>query len=527
MSGISCSDFPTDGRKDEFSSILPASFEQQTPHNHTRTMQSISDEIFSPGSFFASRSGQLGDLGSKDQTSRPTWYTPKHDAQGRLIDPIGITPNHRPEKSAATDTNVRTPLITFNVKKKVRHPLYVPTPSANRKIGPLYSDSAASKLEKVSDIPDNEEGIEKNSETGNDMNAHLEEAADTFDWQNALEVTIPDTTVAEEQSANITMSSCSSLHSTNRQKQHMKISFSSSPSSINCCFSPSAQKASQSMILELTNDGSKPICWSFNLVGSCSLSKNNITDIVSDPIFRSECAKGKLDVRESKFFKVRFMPVQKGLYRALFHLKTSSRVITVWFEGSSGVYEKCVTNIPKPDSKLRLEELIDFDLGRSSSDRAKSNDAIAPFTPMAKTTKTGAEGSKTPAPSKNMTPSEYVTPKAQSISLKSPPASTGTKLHTPKLIRHKLDFGAVRVGETRTLYLRVSNPNEKMAKVSFAVTGEFAIPLKELKMSPRSYFVLPICFQPSCPSLSSIDERLIVKRENQTTIRLGLIGSVV
>jgi hypothetical protein len=27
------------------------------------------------------------------------WYTPKHDARGRLIDPIGKTPAERPEKA--------------------------------------------------------------------------------------------------------------------------------------------------------------------------------------------------------------------------------------------------------------------------------------------------------------------------------------------------------------------------------------------------------------------------------------------
>ena len=76
----------------EMETLSHQALEHQTPHI-TRTLNSMSDELFSPGSFFASRSGQLGDLEAKDQTSRPTWYTPKHDPQGRLIDPIEITPN--------------------------------------------------------------------------------------------------------------------------------------------------------------------------------------------------------------------------------------------------------------------------------------------------------------------------------------------------------------------------------------------------------------------------------------------------
>lgn len=85
----------------ELSSInaAPSTIDHQTPHNN-RTLQYTSDDLFSPGSFFASRSGQLGDLEAKDERNRPTWYTPKHDSSGRLIDPIGKTPADRPEKNS-------------------------------------------------------------------------------------------------------------------------------------------------------------------------------------------------------------------------------------------------------------------------------------------------------------------------------------------------------------------------------------------------------------------------------------------
>lgn len=59
-------------RNDEFSSTIPSTIEQQTPQ-HTRTLQSISNDLFSPGSFFASRSGQLGDLESREQYQRVSY----------------------------------------------------------------------------------------------------------------------------------------------------------------------------------------------------------------------------------------------------------------------------------------------------------------------------------------------------------------------------------------------------------------------------------------------------------------------
>ena len=94
LSQISDSSFRKSTEREK-SPIL--SLDHQTPHT-TRTFHSISEELFSPGSFFASRSGQLGDLEAKDQTSRPTWYTPKHDHRGRLIDLIESTPYERLEK---------------------------------------------------------------------------------------------------------------------------------------------------------------------------------------------------------------------------------------------------------------------------------------------------------------------------------------------------------------------------------------------------------------------------------------------
>jgi hypothetical protein len=42
----------------------------QTPQTNSRTLPSFQDELFSPGSFFASRSGNLGKLGGPGNIDR-------------------------------------------------------------------------------------------------------------------------------------------------------------------------------------------------------------------------------------------------------------------------------------------------------------------------------------------------------------------------------------------------------------------------------------------------------------------------
>eukprot|EP00842_Homolaphlyctis_polyrhiza_P004645 jgi/Hompol1/5181/HPOL_001915-RA len=70
-----------------------------TPHNN-RTISSHDVDFMSPGSFFAQKSCNLGSLGGQvSSENRPSWYTPKIDACGRTIDPIGATPGSREEKS--------------------------------------------------------------------------------------------------------------------------------------------------------------------------------------------------------------------------------------------------------------------------------------------------------------------------------------------------------------------------------------------------------------------------------------------
>ncbi|KAI8926154.1 hypothetical protein BC831DRAFT_243214 [Entophlyctis helioformis] len=88
-----------------------------TPHT-TRTLSTAEADLFSPGAFFAHRSCSLGSLGGHaNPEGRPTWYTPQMDEHGRLLDPIGPTPNDRIERQNVTG-------FTPAGQRRVRSPLY-------------------------------------------------------------------------------------------------------------------------------------------------------------------------------------------------------------------------------------------------------------------------------------------------------------------------------------------------------------------------------------------------------------------
>ncbi|KAH6561664.1 hypothetical protein BASA62_009659 [Batrachochytrium salamandrivorans] len=122
-----------------------------TPHT-TRTIPSSEVDLFSPGSFFAQKSGSLGSLGGKVVTEdRPSWYTPQRDEFGRVIDLIGPTPGDRIERNNfvnATPSGVR----------RVRAPLYdSPSRLLDMSAPPIYN-TAPTFVAKVAAPPEPESG---------------------------------------------------------------------------------------------------------------------------------------------------------------------------------------------------------------------------------------------------------------------------------------------------------------------------------------------------------------------------------
>ena len=473
--------------------------------------------------------------------------------------------------------------------EQVRKPLYVPTPSVYRKTISITAVSGHDDMVAKDTVFDYSVALPQSTPTDLDENQKVqplpasvtkeidpESTIDPFDWQHALEVTIPDTTVADDNSkANISLCNTSSSSINNQRRSPVQINLLGSASSLSCRLE-SAMKSSQRIIIELVNDGTKPICFTFNQVGSCSLTRNGSTDVVADSIFRTECPKGKVEPKSSKQFKFRFFPIQKGLYRSLFHLKSNTRVISVLFEGQSGAEELLPSKVSKPPShtsmstnrsshvvysKLSLEELIDFDLctKKDVQEQQEVHEAKTPIAsrfsqeqqqnyPLSTATPKIVTEKKDVKRQQSSRKSLYSTPTAAVVSFKSPSVmpTSGKKLATPRLVRHKLDFGRVAVGQTRTLHLRICNPDEKATVISFAVTGrDFMIPIKELSMTPRSFLILPICFSPHPTSVGSspqtplttfdnnsvvknVDERLVLKKDGllNATIRLALVGEI-
>ncbi|KAJ3259959.1 hypothetical protein HK103_001469 [Boothiomyces macroporosus] len=104
------------------------------------------------------------------------------------------------------------------------------------------------------------------------------------------------------------------------------------------------------------------------------------------------------------------------------------------------------------------------------------------------------------------------------------PTSIAKTSRTPNLTRNILDFGDVKIGQSKTLSLKISNPDNHNAHVKFIVTGVFAIPIREMILTARSFIILPVMFTPSTFGVS--EERLIV-RKNESVVRIELIGYAI
>ncbi|KAJ3029393.1 hypothetical protein HK097_005803, partial [Rhizophlyctis rosea] len=109
----------------------------KTPRGERRMLAvpGSSGSMSSPGAFFAKKSGTLGALEWKMEPElRPFWTTPKKDRFGRLIDPLGSTPDEREEKHAPFG---ETPAGS----RRVRTPLYSESPSNALAQAQAFNDS--------------------------------------------------------------------------------------------------------------------------------------------------------------------------------------------------------------------------------------------------------------------------------------------------------------------------------------------------------------------------------------------------
>ncbi|KAJ3272643.1 hypothetical protein HDV01_005390 [Terramyces sp. JEL0728] len=361
-----------------------------TPQN-VRTLSSIVMDV-SPGSFFASRSGSLGQIGGGSTVeSRPTWYTPKHDRHGKIIDPIAETPNDRIEKGGATPAG----------KRVVRKPLYESTPQNERTKPPIHpvkeslQDSFGQTFESTDIVKTVE--IDPQSETSNqsteqivetskpavqnrfindrlsnmqlgsgseliltndiisDEKAELLSKSDTmeipndsedidpFDWQKALEVTQESTNelVAEHEALSQVSNDGKQLDCDKSNSDTTEINFGVIIISNNywsatirhnfSLYSPRCNR--QTLKLCLTNSTSKTITWEMAKLGQTHLILDNEVQMVEDESIKCDAGIGSILPYDSQEVMITFSPVSNGIYQSLYQIKANGQMINVHIKG--------------------------------------------------------------------------------------------------------------------------------------------------------------------------------------------------
>jgi hypothetical protein len=96
------------------------------------------------------------------------------------------------------------------------------------------------------------------------------------------------------------------------------------------------------------------------------------------------------------------------------------------------------------------------------------------------------------------------------------------KLNEANLI--DINFGEVRLKESKTINLKICNADDKNILVNLAVTGDFSIPIRELMITPRSYVLIPIRL---IPSMEGIVREMLIIRKREKTSRVHLFGMVL
>ncbi|KAJ3312810.1 hypothetical protein HDV04_002620 [Boothiomyces sp. JEL0838] len=593
-----------------------------TPQN-VRTLSSIVTDV-SPGSFFASRSGSLGQIGGAPSAeSRPTWYTPKHDRNGKLIDPIGETPHDRSEKLGATPAG----------KRVVRKPLYESTPQNERSKPPrnpgpkdILQDSFGQTFESteiIQSIPKGESPVELQEllETPNEhgkaatqnnlsnsisvshlvvsqqekdsfesrfindrlSNMHLgstseliltndiisdekaeilsksdasegrteTEDIDPFDWQQALEVT--------QESTNECISDHKSLNSETSLSSKFEGQVFSPKSNSDCTEVDDGDSIMKGYTKKNTDQsdieksfGEFPgttidsLSKTPNHTSNQTMStgdttvKNNKTKLFSPANFDHDHR--TIHNTPTKDMRLQADPLPKLKDETILTMEIAKSIkhsdgkdnLTL---DSKVQLKKSVSSVPNTDRP------VNYDFKTPSKAQSESGGNIHDRFKRIHTPMHTVEHSRPPNFSKDfMTPArsktqakylESIVGMTPNINiLKTPnrnmaiplPTSIAKTSRTPNLTRNILDFGDVKIGQSKTLSLKISNPDNHNAHVKFIVTGVFAIPIREMILTARSFIILPVMFTPSTFGVS--EERLIV-RKNESVVRIELIGYAI
>lgn len=379
-------------------------------------------------------------------------------------------------------------------------------------------------LDEINALPGNDRSTSYPEIQNSDNLVQKSVEIDPFNWEAALDATIPDTvdesrsTLQQSDSFTKSCSTETGMKSSVGSETRSQSIHLSTPSPSFRFTVKSLKRRPIRLKVSVINDTPKPIIWSFKPVGPSTLQSSGHSKLVEDAVFKIEKGSGKLFSGERMKLSILFVPVLFGVYTALFHLKISTGVVAIWLDAAS-------VESSKPNSLFKS-----LTVKRDDANRSKTMDVDVPKTPtpnkidLIGTPLKNLLDQKSSAAAGISNPVLATATQTPLNSRKLPlplNSAFSTRLESPQTIRHKLDFGRVEVGQGNRLYLKISNPDNKATKVTILATGDFVVPIRDLEMTPRTFFILPICFYPKV--LGNVAERLIVRRE-KSVLRVTLEG---
>lgn len=342
-----------------------------------------------PGTFFAEKSGSLGELGGSGD-NRPIWFTPKKDEFGKSIFEESPPKNLKLSQKCVGDTPAG--------RRRVRPPLYQ-TPASHKPLDPIYSSSCSAKVDastspiQLSTIieldasenidaaiskheplgskgnnlkyPQSESknnmgqsilsvfsrsnygDFQKNHNSTNEMNGNnstcdrdIKQRADRQSWfEEIMKVSISSVDKPNRESG-VKNSSCNeivvklppkkSFTSNRRVQDHSASSISE--------YSIKFRSRKQGVLkLKLINVNNVTTSWKLVAIGAAAITNQNNKNrniITNDKIFRFDNEVGKIDPFNYSILKISFQPLLFGVYEQEFQLRVNGcGVVLLKLEG--------------------------------------------------------------------------------------------------------------------------------------------------------------------------------------------------
>ena len=293
--------------------------------------------------------------------------------------------------------------------------------------------------------------------------------------------------------------------------------------SIKIQFAESNDRHRRKVTILISNTTNADATWKLIPIGKAYLEREQKKLPLTDEIFKFSILTGRVTSGEQFFCSLSFTPLMPGRFMQTWHLRVNNHTIPVYIDAIIIVNRK-PSRILRPSS---AHPYIDPTL---NIERTKAEPRELPISNLAVSGKNDIEMvDRREMLMRIISDTAPAVPIYDNLAELPKAAIPGwiemKDVHIPKQPRKKalssLNFGAVRLFESKTISFKIANPSTNTAQVELTVTGPFRLPAMYVSIRARSFITIPIKYTPE--TLGGTHDRLLVLKDSQLE-RVDLIG---